>query len=988
MNLLTNPYSSGVAACGAIALGHNLWKRVTRQPDLFAKTEDLVALAAKNGLRGRVHGRDWVLKKLISQIGTRRGIVIIHGPPGVGKTALMEEIAYRIHEKAIPEFDGAKVLRLKSEVMASPSGLIGTANQFLLGSAQDLFKSILSDLKIYNQMNKKAKIILFVDEIQKLFLNKIGGYNFSLLTDHLAELDEHGVILVGATSDSSLPRTIRDHDAGAGQALARRTRDVEIPEMTPKEAIQALEMGKEEIGRLRNVELTSNGVEAIVHLAKDHNPDPRSRLPDSAIKFLEEVAQNVRNQRPQEANPMVDEEAVTSYLHQVSSKSEPQAIFQEKVRELRLRRDQEESFLDRYLPILPQKTGPAHRLVEDLVFRLNHAQASSQGETCLIQTNSFALIEEAAQRIDSQTRFRTLSLEKLLALHKRDPLALASFNQALAQIGNDTLIVEEAAQLIEALKQKAGPNASEGAPPLAAPIQEVGNVLKRQQTQPQKNSLADKANHLATLGINAIQQVVANPSTLNPMGPPSSPIIESLANWILKPGHRSLICISSQSEEEAEALEPLRWPSLNVNPTSTDKELSPTNIVEWLSSQVPGSSNEWIEKLVFLVHRFWIFERKTFSADLCYQIFQEMKNAPPTDERLIEGVFRHSGGYIRKEEATQWFADLRELGDQKEVDGSLANSYPELAQLIEEGIATGGILLRIEGTARIQAKYLAGLIRRHLKDAKVPLIDFSLLAKVYPQPSLQKEYLKKISLQGVKPFIWIEQKEWPPALETTLKELHQLGMNILHAAPFTKSGESSDPSNGIVTQAIQQGSKLIQQVVGDHQPPQPFNWATSAFTQYAPGTVSKEQFSELFSHLLKESNLQSISIEKDLSKAYFLLYSSSQNPLSLDQIGISLKTDLQKPPQGRREIAVHLSRKFGTLTALAPEDFLYAMAPEDTKAVYRFKRGIQRIGAYALQLLWTPIDWMSSYANKIMHAAGAYFVGGRILSWIRSYWSN
>ena len=155
-------------------------------------------------------GRDEQIKQMILILLTPDKSVVLVGKPGVGKTATVEGLAYRIQKGNIPD-----VLKDYKVVKVSTSAMIG--NDPVTGEAK--IQILLDELK------NESKLILFIDEIHTLMGAK--GQALDFANAFKPALDRGDIKVIGATtSDEYEMYILRD------KAFVRRFQKVEIFEPT------------------------------------------------------------------------------------------------------------------------------------------------------------------------------------------------------------------------------------------------------------------------------------------------------------------------------------------------------------------------------------------------------------------------------------------------------------------------------------------------------------------------------------------------------------------------------------------------------------------------------------------------------------------------------------------------------------------------------------------------------------------------------------
>jgi len=163
-------------------------------------------------------GRDKQIKELILILLTPEKSAILIGKPGIGKTAIVEGLAYRIQIGDVPDaLKGYTIINIKT------ASLLGT-----MPSGESKVQKMIDELKT------KEKVILFIDEIHML----IGATDSSSLD--FANIFKEGlgrgsIKVIGATTTEEYERYIlRD------KAFTRRFQKVEVPEPTRDEVIEIM----------------------------------------------------------------------------------------------------------------------------------------------------------------------------------------------------------------------------------------------------------------------------------------------------------------------------------------------------------------------------------------------------------------------------------------------------------------------------------------------------------------------------------------------------------------------------------------------------------------------------------------------------------------------------------------------------------------------------------------------------------------------------
>lgn len=175
-------------------------------------------------------GRDEQIKQLILILLTPEKSAVLIGKPGVGKTATVEGLAYRIQRNLVPDvLKGYQVIKLNTAALLGVDPITGESK----------VQTLIDELK------DKTKLILFIDEIHTLMGTKGEALDFANMFK--PALDRGDIKVIGATTTEEYERYIlRD------KAFVRRFQKVELFEPTREENIQIC------IGTLPKIEYKTN----------------------------------------------------------------------------------------------------------------------------------------------------------------------------------------------------------------------------------------------------------------------------------------------------------------------------------------------------------------------------------------------------------------------------------------------------------------------------------------------------------------------------------------------------------------------------------------------------------------------------------------------------------------------------------------------------------------------------------------------------------
>jgi ATP-dependent Clp protease ATP-binding subunit ClpA len=237
---------------------------------LEAYATNLIARAAE-GLIDPLIGRQLELERMIQVLCRRRkNNPLLVGEPGVGKTALAEGLALRIHQGDVPE-----VLK-DAKVYALDLGSLVAGTRYR-GDFEERVKQVLE------RLSKETNAILFIDEIHSLVGAGAASGGAMDAGNLLKPALANGTLrCIGSTTFNDVKQSF-DKD----RALARRFQKIEVLEPSESEAIEILKGLRPAYEGHHGVKYTDEGLEAAVALSAKHLKD--LQLPDKAIDVLDEA---------------------------------------------------------------------------------------------------------------------------------------------------------------------------------------------------------------------------------------------------------------------------------------------------------------------------------------------------------------------------------------------------------------------------------------------------------------------------------------------------------------------------------------------------------------------------------------------------------------------------------------------------------------------------------------------------------------------------
>src|SRR5205809_1804272 len=220
-------------------------------------------------------GRQREIRRLITVLGRRqKNNPVLIGEPGVGKTAIVENLARRIHEGNVPV-----TLRGKRIVSLNIGGMV--AGAMFRGQFEQRVKSILEELR------QAPEVIVFIDELHTVV--GAGAAEGAVGAGDMIKpaLARGELRCIGATTLDEYRKHI-EKDA----ALERRFQPVKVDEPSAEEAVEMLRTIRANYETHHGVEITDQAIEAAVKLSERYIND--RLLPDKSIDVMDEAASALR----------------------------------------------------------------------------------------------------------------------------------------------------------------------------------------------------------------------------------------------------------------------------------------------------------------------------------------------------------------------------------------------------------------------------------------------------------------------------------------------------------------------------------------------------------------------------------------------------------------------------------------------------------------------------------------------------------------------
>jgi type VI secretion system protein VasG len=244
--------------------------------DALARFAIDITAKARDGKIDPVFGRDREIQQIVDVLARRRkNNPILVGEPGVGKTALVEGLALRVAEGAVPNvIRDVRILTLDLGLLQAGAGVKGEFEQRL--------KNVIDEVQA-----SAEPILLFIDEAHTLIGagNAAGGADAAnLLKPALAR----GELRTIAATTWSEYKEYFERDA----ALERRFQMIKVDEPDDAAACLMLRGLKDRYAKYHDVHIRDEALVAAVKLSRRYIP--ARQLPDKAVDLIDTAAARVR----------------------------------------------------------------------------------------------------------------------------------------------------------------------------------------------------------------------------------------------------------------------------------------------------------------------------------------------------------------------------------------------------------------------------------------------------------------------------------------------------------------------------------------------------------------------------------------------------------------------------------------------------------------------------------------------------------------------
>jgi ATP-dependent Clp protease ATP-binding subunit ClpC len=260
----------------------------TRMPTpLLDKYGRDLSLQATQGKIGPAIAREAEIRALARTLArSKKNNPLLLGDAGVGKTAVVEGLAWAIHEGTAPKsLLDRRIVQIEIGTLVAGTSLRGQFEERLIG--------------IVDEAKNAGNVILFIDEIHTIVgAGDTIDSNLDAANILKPALARGEIVCIGATTHEEYRRAIAQDPA-----LDRRFRTLDIEEPSQEDTLAILSSQRERLEKHHGVTIRPEALESAVRMSVRFLPD--RRLPDKALDLLDEACTRViiRSHSPDEDTP-------------------------------------------------------------------------------------------------------------------------------------------------------------------------------------------------------------------------------------------------------------------------------------------------------------------------------------------------------------------------------------------------------------------------------------------------------------------------------------------------------------------------------------------------------------------------------------------------------------------------------------------------------------------------------------------------------------
>ncbi len=248
--------------------------RLPMTPLLDRYGRDLTAQAAEGNINEAIARTKEIRAVARTLSRSKKNNPLLLGDAGVGKTAIVEGLAYAIQNRTAPSsLLDRRIVQIEIGTLVAGTSLRGQFEERLIG--------------IVDEIKRAENVILFIDEIHTIVgAGDTIDSNLDAANILKPALARGEIMCIGATTHEEYRRAIAQDPA-----LDRRFRTIDVEEPEEDAATEILKGQRPRLAEHHKVIILDETIEAAVKLSVRYMPD--RRLPDKALDLLDEACTRV-----------------------------------------------------------------------------------------------------------------------------------------------------------------------------------------------------------------------------------------------------------------------------------------------------------------------------------------------------------------------------------------------------------------------------------------------------------------------------------------------------------------------------------------------------------------------------------------------------------------------------------------------------------------------------------------------------------------------
>lgn len=222
-----------------------------------------------------ITGREKELENLIEiLLRKNKNNPLLIGEPGIGKTALVESLAYKINNKDVPnELLNKKIISINISKIVSGTRYRGEFEEKLH--------------KLIEHFEQNSNLIIFFDEIHTIV--GAGGAEGAIDASNIIKpyIARNKLKIIGATTTKEYYKSIYNDGS-----LNRRFQTIVLKEPTTQETLNILLNSKKYYEKYHNVHITNKQLKTIVDLSTKYIKDRYN--PDKSLDMLDKICSKIK----------------------------------------------------------------------------------------------------------------------------------------------------------------------------------------------------------------------------------------------------------------------------------------------------------------------------------------------------------------------------------------------------------------------------------------------------------------------------------------------------------------------------------------------------------------------------------------------------------------------------------------------------------------------------------------------------------------------